>query len=316
VRTEAKGKFMIEYFKSLGYGDRFEVVVVDDIAKEGAFDEAVKGVDAIEHIASPSHMNGKEPEEMIRPAIDGTIGILKSALKDGSESKVQRIVITSSSSSIERSISQPTIFSECDWNEGCIKEVRELGNKSSAATMYRASKTLAEKAAWEFYEQHKSHIKWDLIVINPPWVFGPTIQEVTSPSSLTSSMQIWYHIVVTGSDPKTIEALPQSDSWVDVRDTALAHVLALEKDEAGGERIITSAGGFNWPDWVDVVNSLLPSPLSSRKLQCGSPEITQGDPVYMITYDNSKQAGLFGIEFRSKLETTKDTLEDFARRGW
>ena len=83
VRTEEKGEFMIEYFKSLGYGDKFEVVIVEDIAKvgnwclsiillpltwawpwnkEGAFDEAVKGVDAIEHTASPYHANPKEPE--------------------------------------------------------------------------------------------------------------------------------------------------------------------------------------------------------------------------------------------------------------
>ena len=83
VRTPDKGESMIEYFKSLGYGDNFEVVVVDDIVKvgnlvpfehitsdmtfelkEGAFDEAVKGVDAIEHTASPFHLNLKEPDGM------------------------------------------------------------------------------------------------------------------------------------------------------------------------------------------------------------------------------------------------------------
>ena len=81
VRTEDKGKFLIEYFKSLGYGDKFEVIVVDDFVKvgnrrlltihtsdsdlefkEGAFDEAVKGIDAIEHVASPCYFNPKEPE--------------------------------------------------------------------------------------------------------------------------------------------------------------------------------------------------------------------------------------------------------------
>ena len=118
VRTEDKGKYLIEYFKSLGYGDKFEVVVVDDfvkvidvfwpyfnltLIKEGAFDEAVKGVDAIEHTASPFQFNPKEPEgaqicclifvhvfnkleyevELILPAVKGTLGILKSALKNG-----------------------------------------------------------------------------------------------------------------------------------------------------------------------------------------------------------------------------------------
>ena len=56
----------------------------------------------------------------------------------------------------------------------------------------------------------------------------------------------------------------------------------------------------------------------SQKIQRGFPEINQveGDPVYMTTYDNSKQASILGIKFRTKLETTKDTLEDFSKRGW
>ena len=79
VRNEYKGKFVIEYCRSLGYGDKVEVVVVDDIVKvgnwrlstipdsdlefkEGAFDEVVKGVDAIVHTASPFHFNPAEPE--------------------------------------------------------------------------------------------------------------------------------------------------------------------------------------------------------------------------------------------------------------
>ena len=69
---------------------------------------------------------------------------------------------------------------------------------------------------------------------------------------------------------------------------------------------------------VDAANSLSPSPLPSHKFQLGFPEITQveGEPVYMITYDNSKQADILGIKFRTKLETTKDILEDFSKRGW
>ena len=58
---------------------------------------------------------------------------------------------------------------------------------------------------------------------------------------MNTSLQLWYDKVVADS-PKTKEALSESNSWVDVRDTALGHVLALEKDAAGGERIITATG--------------------------------------------------------------------------
>ena len=54
----------------------------------------------------------------------------------------------------------------------------------------------------------------------------------------------------------------------------------------------------------------------SHKIQPGFPEITQDEPVYMFIYDNSKQASILGINFRTKLETTKDILEDFSKRGF
>ncbi|KAF8959850.1 hypothetical protein BDZ97DRAFT_1836214 [Flammula alnicola] len=313
VRTAAKGKFMTDYFTSLGYGDKFEVVVVDDIEKEGAFDEAVKDVDAIEHTASPFHGNAKHPDELILPAVQGTVGMLKSALKNGT--KVKRIVVTSSCAAVMSPPPNPTVFSEVDWNLKSPKEVEEQGDKAAPMTMYRASKSLAEKSAWDFYEKHKSEIQWDLAVINPPFAFGPPIHDVSSLSSLNTSLQTWYNVVVS-ENPKTKAALSDSNSWVDVRDTALGHVLALEKAEAGGERIITVSGPYIWQEWLDAANSLSPSPLPSHKLQKGFPEILQGEKVYQISYDKSKEARILGIKFHTQIETTKDTLEDFAKRRW
>ena len=69
----------------------------------------------------------------------------------------------------------------------------------------------------------------------------PAIHQVTSLSSLGPALKVWYERVVSDS-PKTKETLSESNSWVDVRDTALGHVLALEKDAAGGQRIITASG--------------------------------------------------------------------------
>ena len=68
---------------------------------------------------------------------------------------------------------------------------------------------------------------------------------------------------------------------------------------------------------VDAANSLSPSPLLSRKFHPGFPEVFEGErPVYTTTFDNSKQADILGIRFRTKLETTRDILEDFSKRGW
>ena len=94
----------------------------------------------------------------------------------------------------------------------------------------------------------------------------PAIHPIASPSSLNASLLRWYEKVVDSS-PKTKEDLSESNSWVDVRDTALGHVLALEKEAAGGQRIITTSGarhvnlifqviflidhigGYNWQEW-------------------------------------------------------------------
>ena len=72
----------------------------------------------------------------------------------------------------------------------------------------------------------------------------PAIHEITSLSTLGFALKTWYEMVLA-DPPKTKEALSRSDSWVDVRDNALGHVLALEKDAAGGQRIIISSGAHH-----------------------------------------------------------------------
>ncbi|PPQ89360.1 hypothetical protein CVT25_003200 [Psilocybe cyanescens] len=345
VRSEDKAQFMKNYFNGIGIAEKLETVVVEDIIKDRVFDEAVKGVDAIAHMASPFHIHAKEPSELIGPAVQGTVGILKSTVKNGQN--VKRIAITSSAAAIMSD--KPGIFSEADWNIVSTKEVEEKGSDASPVHMYRASKTLAEKgmnlycvalktvhdnllaAAWEYHERHKNEVTWDLTTLNPPY---PAIHDVSSVARLNTSLKMWYNHVVAGN-PSSKDALSDSESWVDVRDIALAHVLALEKSEAAGERIVITegiytlviyfpcpgvdhlfAGGYIWQEWLAAANSLTPSPIPSHNLPVGYPEILDGEPVSKIRYNKSKEERILGIKFHTKVETTKDTLEDFATRGW
>lgn len=130
------------------------------------------------------------------PAVHGTTGILKSALKFGTA--VQRVVVTSSCAAVLTVSTEPRVFSETDWNEGSVQEVRAQGAGATAPAKYRASKTLAERAAWAFVEEHKGEIAWDLVVLNPPFVFGPVIHEVDSAEGLNESAREWYLKVVKG----------------------------------------------------------------------------------------------------------------------
>ena len=173
------------------------------VSQDGAFDEAVKGVDAIVHAASPINLGLQEPEAFIGPAVRGTTGILKSAQAHGPS--VKRIVTLSSVGAVcsltdYPSSEQPTgtqrVFTEADWNEAAIKEVETKGKDASPIDAYMASKTLAERAAWNWYEKNKSSVSWDLVTLQPPYVFGPIIHECKGLESLNTSAGLWFHMVL------------------------------------------------------------------------------------------------------------------------
>ncbi|KAJ7600746.1 hypothetical protein C8J56DRAFT_16655 [Mycena floridula] len=304
VRSESKGQFL-----SQAFGEKFEYVIVEDIMKDGAFDEAVKGVDAIEHTASPFYLdNIDDPQELIGPAVRGTRGILESALKNGTS--VKRIVITSSCAAVLSVHPTPKVFSELNWNEQALKIVEESGKNAPNIAKYRASKTLAEKAAWQIYNENKGKVAWDLVVINPPFVFGPVIHDVKNPESLGTSAKDWYKVVIEGN--KSDELLATTGMvWVDVRDLAEAHSLVLEKEAAGGERIIVAAGPVSWQDWVDAANSVT----TSRNLRKGVPGGGK-NMVHPINYDVSKAKRILGLNYKTMEETASATLADFDKRGW
>ena len=195
VRSLSKSAFLTEKFSD--YGGRFELVVVEDITKEGAFDEAVKGVDAIAHTASPFHYQSTNPDgmslfplrkhvlfnkmkpDLIIPAVQGTTSILNSALKHGST--VKRVVATSSAAAVREPTTVPRIFNEGTWNNASVEAVKTKGSAAGAVAIYMASKTMAEKAAWDFVAAHKSDISWDLVVINAPWIFGVSFSPFLQP---------------------------------------------------------------------------------------------------------------------------------------
>ncbi|KAJ4485402.1 D-lactaldehyde dehydrogenase [Lentinula aciculospora] len=296
VRTEAKGQYLLEQFNS--YGAKIELAVVGDIAKETAFDDAVKNVDGVVHTASPVHLGGGEPNEMIEPAVNGTLGILKSALKFGNNMK--RIVITSSCAAVKESGLIKSGIDETNWNEASILECEQKGKNANPLAMYSASKTIAEKRAWEFVAEHTSERQWDLVVITPPWIFGPPLHEVTSLEALNSSNMYWYQAVFEGN---YFGQNPENDpdhGWVDVRDTAEAHARALERPAAGGERIIVCAGSpWVWQDLRDVSKGIQPKIRSTG-----------------TTFNVTKEHRLLDLQYKSLKECTDDILAYIAKKGW
>lgn len=114
-------------------------------------------------------------------------------------------------------------------------------NSTDGHFVYCASKTFAEQAAWNFMETRKP--SFDLISINPAWLIGPFLHHVARFSALGESLGECYRNLVRKEDtlPRTIVQY-----WVDVRDAAKAHVLALKDPEASGRYLVANRDKFDW----------------------------------------------------------------------
>ncbi|WVF72784.1 hypothetical protein IAT40_007602 [Kwoniella sp. CBS 6097] len=295
---------------SKGQGfDGFEYVIVGDITEDGAFDEAVKDVNTDAHLAAPFYTTGiKNPQELIDPAVKGTIGILKSIQKNNPN--VKRVVITSSVEAIRNAISRKappiTYYTEDIWNEDAVPHVEANGKDSDGYLAYQASKTLAERALWKFTDDKKP--TWDAVAINPPYVLGEVIHEVDKPEKLNTSVEFFW-AWITGQ--KTEADLPSPfGNWVNVKDVAEAHVRALEVAEASGQRFITGAGAFSGQDYVDILRKRYPE---LPNIPFGHPGINEEILKETDIFVGSKAEKVLGIRYTS-LEETVVQMADSRRK--
>ncbi|RBA09676.1 hypothetical protein FPRO05_05612 [Fusarium proliferatum] len=208
VRSEKKGQDILAAFPAAK--SQLSYAIVEDIARENAFDEAVKTAkfDSVLHVASPFHYKPVDiQKDLIGPAVNGTLNILK-AVSDYAPT-VQRVVITSSFSAVVN-----------------IKHPEKI-----------ASKAFAERAAWDFVQAKPG---FSLTTMNPPLILGPPTPWLASMDSINTSNERLRDLC----QGKWKDELPPTASWywVDVRDVALAHVRALENLDAGGRRFFLMQG--------------------------------------------------------------------------
>ena len=249
VRSQDKADFLNKAHNNPGK-DKLDFAIVEDISKEGAFADAVKSdppFDAVIHTASPFHFNieNSVQEDLLDPAITGTTDILKQVKK--SAPSVKRVVITSSFASIvdgNKGSAPDKVYTEDDWNPITEDEATE-----NAANGYRASKTFAERASWDFIEQQNPN--FSLAAMCPPLVLGPIVHYLNSLDRLNTSNQRVLKMI----RGETKEELPAGAPFlfVDVRDIAMCHVLAMEKEDAANKRFFTTAGHFSSREVADII---------------------------------------------------------------
>lgn len=233
----------------------------------------------------------------------GTTGILKAIAR--SAPTVKRVVITSSFAAITdraKTNDPGTTYTEASWNPITFEEIHDDG-----VNAYRASKTFAEKAAWDFVSSSANSVKFDLVTVNPPMVYGPVVHYLASLDAINTSNKRFVELVQ--GEWKKQEVLPASVGlWVDVRDVALAHVLAVEKPELAGKRLFTVAGWTNDRETLEQVRKNFPE-LEDRlpKENVKGGDVAPEDKRFK--YDNSATAKALGFEWTSSEKTTVDTVK-------
>ena len=191
-----------------------------DLTRDAGWTETVAGCDYVLHIASPFPAGiPKHEDELIVPARDGALRVLRAARDAG----VKRVVLTSSFAAIGYGHpEQRAPFDETTWT-----------NLDVSVAAYTKSKTLAERAAWDFIAREGGGL--ELSVVNPVGVFGPVLG-----ADYATSIQLVQRLM-TGSMP----GCPRLRfGVVDVRDVVDLHLRAMADPAANGERFLAVAGDF------------------------------------------------------------------------
>jgi len=206
-----------------------------DLGSDAGWDAAMEGISALIHTASPfPAAMPRDRNELIEPAVDGTRRALTAAARAG----VPRAVVTSSVAAIYKDAAKPRSqqATRDQWTDP----------DGPDTTAYEASKTLAERTAWEIAAEHPALA---LTTINPGGVFGPPMDAHYGTS--LGWVQRW----VTGRDPLQ----PKSDmAIVDVRDVARMHVRALSTPETIGKRYPANAGALTYTAMASILREAFP----------------------------------------------------------
>ncbi|KAJ6573858.1 hypothetical protein DFH09DRAFT_1276923 [Mycena vulgaris] len=309
VRSAAKGQAVQQKYSRVG--DKFQFAVVDDLVT-GDFTEALKDISAVIHVASPFTGKVQDPKkDMLDPAIEGTLNVVRSAHKAG----IKRIVITSSIAALldgsKGGAWRDYTYTPDDWNPMTYASASD--GTRPGMVVYLASKKLAEAAAFGYAKQHPElHITAMNLFYQRGWYSDRLCRTVSSPDRLNTSSQAIYQLI--SGKMKTIapraEGLPL---FVDVRDVAAAHILALKNDAVIGKRVLLSGGEFLYYKMIAKQRPELVSRLPSLE-GIVNPE---NEPIAKVDTSIAKNVlGISFIPYEKSLFDTIDALLAMEKAEW
>ena len=261
-------------------------VVTADLTADEDWAAALAGCDEVHHVATPM-IQPDDPDEVLVPARDGTLRVLRAA-RDAS---VRRVVLTSSFAAIGYSPKPGGEYTEADWTDPGMPGL----------PAYPRAKTVAERTAWDFIEHEGGDT--ELVVVNPMFILGPTLTaHARSSLQLTKAM-------LDGTMPVVRR---QRFGVADVRDVADLHIRAMAAPEAAGQRYLALADGptITFLRMAQILRERL-GPLAERvpTEEAPGPEL----PPLIIHNDRAKQE--LGWRPRPAETTIVETAESLRDLG-
>ncbi|KAH6611480.1 hypothetical protein Trco_001500 [Trichoderma cornu-damae] len=329
VRAAVRNQAGFDRISALGplapYLSQVESVIVPDITVPGAYDEAVKGVKYVIHVASPLPLPVEGDDayrtQIIQPAIQGTVGILESANK---VSGIDKIVITASALSVASiaAMAQGTKVNGMSpflydtfyigRNAGAnadqhVEQTRATGTEgpfASSFSAYEASKALALQATEQFIAEKKP--AFSVVNILPVFVIGRD-DTVTDPSNIAKGT----NGLLMGPLLGHARDQPLVGVAVHLDDVARMHVLALSPSVKGNQDFLACSQPSEVVDWSDsfeIVKKRFPEAYADGVFKFESIPRPVNVPGYV---DSSKAEKALGFKFKSFEEITIDTVEHY-----
>ena len=302
VRSVSKGEQMKSMMSPT---DNFTYEIVSELSASDAFDEVLsrhKDIQYLFHAASPLTFDTEDPENVIlKPAIKGTENILTAALTHCPDLK--RVVLTSSDAAMysnEDETNPELSFNEESWNNTKYEDA-----KKDNVTAYYASKAFAEKFAWEFIKNKNP--QFDLVVVNPSWVFGPKAYDF-DPKRFNSSNELIDDVLkLNHGNNSTFEN--SSGGYISVNDIAKVQVYAIESNDLVSKRLLMTNGYFTTQLLLDIVNENFPE----LDLPKGNPGTEQDEFKKLAKVNNDVTKKLLPWEFESLESIVVSTVEQILK---
>ncbi|KAF4957607.1 hypothetical protein FSARC_11246 [Fusarium sarcochroum] len=275
VRDLTQASWLVkDHFKAYVESGDFGLVTVPDLSVDGAYDNVVKGVSAIIHIAAIATFD-PNPNNIVPQTVAGTKSILEAAAKEPS---VQRIVFTSSIMAALFPLAGDNTRADRDtWNDVAEKAAWAPPpyDASRGMTTYATSKLTAEKEVWKFVSENKLH--YTVNVISPSGVIGEPLHVKHADNPVN-----WVATVFKGEKAK-LDTFPAA-FFVDIEDIATLHVAATLDPEVKNARLQTWGHSTNWNEFLAILRKLRPE----KEFMADYP-----DPYYLtISTDQSESVAL------------------------